>query len=169
MNDPPHASIAHFDGSRRTRFHFNAMSTPKNPPVDAHLCFALYSASLSMTQRYKPLLEHLGVTYPQYLVLLVLWNQQHLGIKDIAERLHQDPGSITPIVKRLEAQGYVKRRRDVEDERNVIVSLTETGEGLRDTACGIHDAVASFCGVSNKKTEELVTDLLALRGNLESR
>jgi DNA-binding MarR family transcriptional regulator len=144
------------------------MSTPKNPPVDAHLCFALYSASLNMTQRYKPLLEELGVTYPQYLVLLVLWNQQHLGIKDIAERLHQDPGSITPIVKRLEVQGYVKRRRDVEDERNVIVSLTEVGENLRDTACGIHDAIASICGMPNEKTKELVTELLALRGNLES-
>jgi DNA-binding MarR family transcriptional regulator len=144
------------------------MSSHKNPPVDAHLCFALYSASLSMTQRYKPLLEQLGVTYPQYLVLLVLWNQQHLGIKAIAERLHQDPGSITPIVKRLEAQGFVKRRRDVEDERNLIVSLTETGEGLRDTACGIHDDIASFCGIQDQKIKELVSDLLALRGNLET-
>ena len=143
------------------------MTQTNHDPVDAFLCFALYSTSLSMTQHYKPMLEAIGVTYPQYLVLLVLWNQQGLGIKDIAERLHQDPGSITPLVKRLEAQGYVNRRRDAADERNVIVTLTPAGEALRAQGCEIRDSITAACGASDAELDEMVASLLKLRARLE--
>ncbi|MBV8466700.1 MAG: MarR family transcriptional regulator [Burkholderiales bacterium] len=142
------------------------MPTPKNPSVDSFLCFALYSTSLSMTQRYKPLLQEIGVTYPQYLVLLVLWNQQGLGIKEIAARLHQDPGSITPLVKRLESLGYVARNRDAKDERNLIVTLTPAGEALRNKSCEIRDSIASACRAPDEEIGKLIDTLLALRANL---
>ncbi|UUZ56206.1 MarR family transcriptional regulator [Massilia sp. H-1] len=102
------------------------MTTPLKPPLLAdHLCFNLYSTSLKMTQLYKPLLAELRLTYPQYLVMLVLWEEEGLGIRDVAMRLDQDSGSITPIVKRLEAEGYLLRNRDPKDERNRVLTLTD--------------------------------------------
>jgi DNA-binding MarR family transcriptional regulator len=142
------------------------MAKTNNPSVDTFLCFALYSTSLSMTQRYKPLLQEMGVTYPQYLVLIVLWNQQGLGIKEIAARLHQDPGSITPLVKRLEGLGYVVRNRDPKDERNLIITLTPQGEALRDRSCEIRDSIASACKAPDEEIGKLVDTLIALRANL---
>ena len=99
--------------------------------LDAQLCFALYSASLAMTKLYKPLLDRLGLTYPQYLVMLVLWEEDAMSVKEIGERLFLDSGTLTPLLKRLEAAGLVKRTRSTEDERQVIVALTPQGEGLK--------------------------------------
>lgn len=143
------------------------MANTNSPSVDAFLCFALYSTSLSMTQRYKPLLQEIGVTYPQYLVLVVLWNQQRLGIKEIAARLHQDPGSITPLVQRLEHLGYVARNRDPKNERNLIVTLTPAGEALRDKSCEIRDSIASACKAPDEEIGKLIDTLMALRANLD--
>src|SRR5512145_2869291 len=92
--------------------------------LDHQLCFALYSASLAMTKLYKPLLEPLGLTYPQYLVMLVLWESDGLTVSQVGERLALDSGTLTPLLKRLEAAGLVQRLRDSADERRVLLQLT---------------------------------------------
>ena len=116
--------------------------------IDQHLCFKLYSTSLKMTQIYKPLLAELNLTYPQYLVMVVLWEQEGLGIKDIAERLQQDSGSITPLVKRLEAEGYLIRDRDPLDERNRVLTLTAAGKRLRAAGIKVNLAIGAECGIT---------------------
>ena len=108
----------------------------QHPTLDDQLCFALYGASMAIGRVYKPLLDELGITYPQYLVLSALWEADGRTIGAIAERLSLDPSTITPLVKRLEAAGLVTRRRHERDERRVLVSLTERGGALRtDTRC----------------------------------
>ncbi|WP_179400653.1 MarR family winged helix-turn-helix transcriptional regulator [Burkholderia guangdongensis] len=102
--------------------------------LDEQLCFALYSTSHAMTKAYKPLLDKLSLTYPQYLAMLVLWERDDLAVKDIAARLDLDSATVTPILKRLEALGYVERVRSAADERVVFVRLTADGAALKDTA-----------------------------------
>ena len=95
--------------------------------LDNQFCFALYSASLAMTKSYKPLLEHLGLTYPQYLVMLILWEQDDILVKDIGVRLFLDSGTLTPLLKRLESAGLIERKHGTVDERQVRITLTENG------------------------------------------
>ncbi|QIG99634.2 MULTISPECIES: MarR family winged helix-turn-helix transcriptional regulator [unclassified Bradyrhizobium] len=101
------------------------------PGLDNHLCFALYAASNHMTRLFVPFLKKLGVTYPQYLVLVVLWERGARGVGDLASALQMDLGSLSPMLKRLEAKGLVTRRRQAEDERRVLVDLTPKGAALR--------------------------------------
>jgi len=130
------------------------------PLLDQHLCFKLYSTSLKMTQLYKPMLSALNLTYPQYLVMVVLWEQEGLGIKDVAQRLQQHSGSITPLVKRLEAEGYLLRSRDPNDERNRVLSLTQAGQDLRAEGVRISKAIAHACNISH-------ADLMQMAGSLD--
>lgn len=118
--------------------------------LDHQLCFAIYSASLAMTKVYKPLLDELGLTYPQYLALLALWEQDGLSVSELGERLFLDSGTLTPLLKRLEAAGLVSRLRDVQDERRVQVRLTAEGRALKVRAARIPGCVlqATQCGVS---------------------
>src|SRR5689334_10034297 len=102
--------------------------------LDNQLCFALYSASLAMTKLYKPLLDELGLTYPQYLAMLVLWERDGLTVSDIGERLSLDSGTLTPLLKRLETSGLVTRIRDVQDERRVHITLTAAGRRMKQRA-----------------------------------
>src|ERR1700716_965582 len=95
--------------------------------LDDQLCFALYAASRAVTNRYRPLLDELDLTYPQYLVMLVLWQHGAVSVKDVGAALHLDYGTLTPLIKRLEAAGLVRRERRADDERSVAVSLTEQG------------------------------------------
>ena len=99
--------------------------------LDEQLCFALYAASRAVTQTYQPYLAQLDLTYPQYLVMLVLWEQDGLTVKNIGEKLLLDSGTLTPLLKRLETIGYVNRRRGTQDERQVLVYLSESGKALR--------------------------------------
>src|SRR3954470_15640374 len=114
--------------------------------LDKQLCFALYSASLAMTKIYKPLLAPLGLTYPQYLVMLALWEQDGVTVGALGERLALDSGTLTPLLKRLEVQGLVGRRRDPGDERRVIVSLTPAGRTLKVAARRVPPQVAGATG-----------------------
>lgn len=102
--------------------------------LDEQLCFALYAASRAVTQTYQPYLSQLELTYPQYLVMLVLWEQDGLTVKNIGEKLLLDSGTLTPLLKRLEAIGYVSRKRSLQDERQVLVYLSEAGKALRQQA-----------------------------------
>lgn len=139
------------------------------PTLDQHLCFKLYSTSLKMTQLYKPLLAPLNLTYPQYLVMVVLWQDEGLGIKGVAERLQQDPGSITPLVKRLEAEGYIARGRDPGDERNLVLTLTDKGRQLRADGLKVSEQIAHACAITLAEVEGLAAGLDKLNRNLENR
>ena len=118
--------------------------------LDHQLCFALYSASLAMTKLYKPLLEEMGLTYPQYLAMLVLWENDGVTVSELGERLYLDSGTLTPLLKRLEAADLVTRLRDVQDERRVLIRLTATGRKLKARAARIPGCVlqATQCDVS---------------------
>jgi DNA-binding MarR family transcriptional regulator len=119
-----------------------------------------------MTQLYKPMLAELNLTYPQYLVMVVLWEEEGLGIKEVASRLGQDSGSITPIVKRLEAEGYLVRNRDPLDERNRVLTLTEAGQRLRAKGVHINQCIIKAVGLSQANAERLMLDLNTLNKNL---
>jgi MarR family transcriptional regulator, organic hydroperoxide resistance regulator len=117
--------------------------------LDNQLCFAIYSASLATTRLYKPLLDKLKLTYPQYLVMLVLWEQDGLMVSEIGERLSLDSGTLTPLLKRLESNGFVARLRDLDDERRVRISLSATGRRLKARAAALPGCLmaASQCSV----------------------
>jgi DNA-binding MarR family transcriptional regulator len=144
------------------------------PPVDAddllrldhQVCFALYSASLAMTKVYKPLLDKLGLTYPQYLVMLALWEADAVTVSTLGERLSLDSGTLTPLLKRLEAAALVTRTRDRQDERRVLVTLTPAGRALREGAAGIPACILASSGCSVPELMALNTQLRSLRGQL---
>lgn len=138
----------------------------KHLRLDNQLCFALYSTSLTMTKVYKPLLQALGLTYPQYLAMMVLWEQDGLTVGDVSTRLLTDPGSLTPLLKRLEAEGLLSRTRSKEDERVVLLHLTEQGRALREKALDIPSCILAASGDTWGALSALKTDLVALRGNL---
>ena len=131
--------------------------------LDRQLCFALYSASLAMTKLYKPLLAPLGLTYPQYLVMLVLWQDNGLMVSQLGERLMLDSGTLTPLLKRLETAGLVQRLRDTADERRVLVQLTAAGRTLRTRAGRVPPAVALATGCELSEITSLTSRLQALR------
>ena len=134
--------------------------------LDNQLCFAVYSTSLAMTKLYKPLLEPLGLTYPQYLVLLVLWEGDGLAVGEVGARLHLDSGTLTPLLKRLEAAGLVQRERAADDERRVLIRLTPAGRGLRARARRVPEALATASGCNVRELGELVARLQALRDRI---
>jgi MarR family transcriptional regulator, organic hydroperoxide resistance regulator len=134
--------------------------------LDRQLCFALYSASLAMTKLYKPLLAPLGLTYPQYLVMLALWEHDGVTVGALGERLALDSGTLTPLLKRLEAQGLVDRRRDAGDERRVIVRLTPAGRSLKVAARGVPPQVAGATGCELAEVAQLTRQLTTMRDAL---
>lgn len=140
-------------------------ATPK-PNVDQQMCFALYSASLSMTKIYKPLLRELNLTYPQYLVLLVLWQQDGVTVNTLGERLFLDSGTLTPLLKRLEKNGYLSRQRATDDERRVIVKLTKLGEQLQEKSQHVPLKVACSTGCALPEINSLNDQLISLRTSL---
>ncbi|GDY38081.1 MarR family winged helix-turn-helix transcriptional regulator [Acidovorax sp. NB1] len=149
-------------------------STPITPSpailrLDNQVCFALYSASLAMTKLYKPLLDRIGLTYPQYLVMLVLWEQDGVTVSELGERLFLDSGTLTPLLKRLEAQGQIARLRDVQDERRVRITLTAEGRALRDQAEAIPQCVLQSSQCSIAELTALTTELKQLRDRLSEQ
>ena len=134
--------------------------------LDRQLCFALYSTSLAMTKVYQPLLAPLGLTYPQYLVMLALWEADDLTVSALGLRLRLDSGTLTPLLKRLEAGGLVLRRRDTADERRVRILLTAAGRALRRSAASIPERVACASGCSPYDISQLTQRLQALREQL---
>ena len=135
--------------------------------LDHQLCFALYSASLAMTRLYKPVLEPLGLTYPQYLAMLVLWEGDGIPVGQLGERLHLDTGTLTPLLKRLESAGWVQRLRDANDERRVLLQLTPEGRALQRRAAAIPPRIAGASGCTLDELSRLTARLQKLRGQLE--
>jgi len=147
-------------------------STPSRQPafdplaLDNQFCFALYSASLAMTKTYKPFLDKLGLTYPQYLVMLVLWEEDDILVKAIGEKLFLDSGTLTPLLKRLEASSLIARTRDEADERQVRITLTKEGRALKKKAQSIPHQILCASGQSQDALENLRAQLSTLRNDL---
>jgi DNA-binding MarR family transcriptional regulator len=134
--------------------------------LDEQICFALYAASRAMTARYRPLLDELGLTYPQYLVMLVLWERDHLSVGDLGERLQLDSGTLTPLLKRMESAGLVERRRRPSDERSVEIRLTDAGRNLRDRAADVPERLLCNTGLTTDEIIRLRNELNALTRRL---
>lgn len=122
--------------------------------LENQLCFPLYACAKEVVRKYKPHLDEINLTYTQFITMLVLWERKSINVKQLGEYLYLDSGTLTPLLKKLEAQGLVKRRRMVEDERNLIVELTIQGEELKDKAVDIPDKVGKCIGLT---TEEVAT------------
>ncbi len=137
--------------------------------LDHQLCFALYSSSLLMTKLYKPVLGALGLTYPQYLVLLVLWELDAISVGELGERLYLDSGTLTPLLKRMEAAGLLARERATDDERRVIVTLTAAGRAMRARAEGVPMQIACATGCRLDEISALTAQLQALRSNVSTQ
>jgi MarR family transcriptional regulator, organic hydroperoxide resistance regulator len=134
--------------------------------LDNQLCFALYSTSLAMTKLYKPLLDGLGLTYPQYLAMLALWEQDGLMVSELGERLYLDSGTLTPLLKRLESSGLISRLRAVEDERRVHITLTAAGRKLKARAAKIPGCILSASQCPIPELMALTQQVQALRRRL---
>ncbi|WAL96085.1 MarR family winged helix-turn-helix transcriptional regulator [Streptomyces sp. Je 1-369] len=135
--------------------------------LDQQICFSLHAAARAFNGVYRTLLKDLGLTYPQYLVMLVLWEHDELPVKKIGERLRLDSGTLSPLLKRLEAAGHVERRRSAEDERSVTVRLTEEGRGLREKALAVPRALADSTELSLDDVRDLRVRLDQLTAALD--
>lgn len=130
--------------------------------LDEQLCFALYAAQRAVTAAYRPLLDDLGLTYPQYLVLLVLWERGETTVKELAAALRLDYGTVSPLLKRLEAAGLVRRERSARDERSVLVAVTGRGEELRERATCVPGALLTATGLDETGVARLREELWEL-------
>lgn len=135
--------------------------------LSSQLCFATYAAAHAFTRFYKPLLEPLGLTYSQYIVMLVLWETDNVTVKEIGQRLFLDSGTLTPLLKRLEASGVVQRKRDAQDERQVRISLTPKGRDLRAPVAAVWRDVVCGVGLSQDDFDTLKDQLNQLRQTLD--
>lgn len=134
--------------------------------LDNFLCFAIYSANLAFSRVYRPILEPLGLTYVQYLLLVALWDTDGQAVGDLGERLFLKSSTLTPVIKRLETLGYVNRTRGLHDERQVHVHLTEAGKRLRRRACDIPKSIAATAGLDASDLNSLQNTMLVLRERL---
>ena len=133
--------------------------------LENQLCFRLYTASRLITQAYHPYLSELGLTYPQYLVMMVLWEKDRMPVNDIAKKLYLETNTVTPLLKRMEAEGFIQRTRGAEDARQVIVSLTEKGKTIEDKASCIPQKIGSAVACRSI-TAETAPELYALLDDL---
>ncbi|MDQ1040926.1 DNA-binding MarR family transcriptional regulator [Streptomyces sp. V3I8] len=147
-----------------------AGSTPEGPPppartgsllLDDQLCFALYAASRAVTARYRPLLDELGLTYPQYLVMLVLWEQDSISVRDLGTALQLESSTLSPLLKRLEANGLLRRERRTDDERSVALRLTDAGVRLQERADAVPLAMGDAMGLTPEQ-DAMAKQLLRL-------
>ena len=136
--------------------------------LEKQICFPLYAASREVTKLYHPMLTDLNLTYTQYIVMMVLWETDPITEKEMGKRLHLDSGTLTPVLKSLEAKGFISRSRSKEDERVVIVDLTDTGRSLKDKAVGIPAKIGGSVKLEEDEAKTLYDLLYKLLGNLEN-
>lgn len=136
--------------------------------LDNQVCFALYSASHAMSKAYKPHLDALGLTYPQYVAMLVLWERDGLTVSEIGERLYLDSGTLTPLLKRLETTGYISRLRDAADERRVLIQLTAAGRKLKTRAASIPACMFEAMQCAPSELVSLTRQVQQLRERLQA-
>ena len=134
--------------------------------LENFLCFAIYSTANAVTRAYQPRLAALGLTYPQYLVMVVLWEEENQTVKAIGEKLSLDSGTLTPLLKRLETAGLITRRRDTVDERQVLIGLTADGRAMRARAEAVPVAMGKAFGCTMDEAKSLRSELIVMRDNL---
>jgi DNA-binding MarR family transcriptional regulator len=149
--------------NKRAKFSAKPAGSPR---LGEQLCFALYSTSLAMDKIYRKLLRELGLTYPQYLVMLVLWERDGVSVSQIGERLYLNSATLTPMLKRIEALGWISRRRAPEDERQVIVSLSRAGRELRQKTGDVQGGVLRASGCTLEELVAIKQQLDRLRSRL---
>jgi MarR family transcriptional regulator, organic hydroperoxide resistance regulator len=135
--------------------------------LENQLCFAIYACSREITRLYRPILEEIGITYPQFLTLVVLWEHKRLTVKEIGERLYLDSGTLTPMLKRMEALELLTRGRDQEDERKVFVELTEKGEELREVAKALPETCIPHFNLTKNEYSDLLANMNTLIESLQ--
>ncbi|MCR5640646.1 MAG: MarR family transcriptional regulator [Lachnospiraceae bacterium] len=123
--------------------------------LENQLCFPLYACSKEVVRHYKTFLDALDLTYTQYITMMVLWEKKEMNVKEIGKNLYLDSGTLTPLLKKLESKGYIKRHRSKEDERNLIISITPAGEALKDRALEVPEAMSKCICIGKEKTEQL--------------
>ena len=139
-------------------------TNPTNPKLADFLCFAIYSANLAFGRAYKPILEELGLTYTQYITIIALWEEDNQTVSGLGEKLFLESNTLTPILKKLEGMGYLRRQRDSADERQVLVSLTDAGRRLREKGLGMNLVKAS--GLTAEEFPKIQNAVAMLRDNL---
>ena len=144
------------------------MPVAKSLKLDDQLCFSVYAAAHAFTRFYRPLLEPLDLTYPQYLVLLTLWESDRLPLKTIGARLGLDSGTLTPLLRRMEEAGFITRARDTADERQVIVSLTAKGKRVEATAANFPRRIGAASSCSGAELQALTRLMFRLRDDLDA-
>jgi DNA-binding MarR family transcriptional regulator len=132
------------------------------------LCFTVYSTAHAFNRAYKPLLDALGLTYPQYLAMFALWERDNLSVKELGDLLHLDSGTLTPLLKRLEAMGVVRRARDPDDERSVRISLTPAGIEMKCKERTVHEGLIGACGHTAEELKEITAQLIRVRDALDA-
>ena len=150
--------------------HESTSQKPERPPsrLGSMLCFTVYSTAHAFNRAYKPLLDALGLTYPQYLTMFALWEHDDLTVKELGELLHLDSGTLTPLLKRLEAMGLVRRVRDTADERSVRISLTPAGHEMKCKERTVHQGLMGACGQTAAELEALTAALVRVRDRLDA-
>ena len=134
--------------------------------LENQLCFPLYACSKEVVRRYKPYLDKLDLTYTQYITMLVMWDRKSINVKELGEALYLDSGTLTPLLKKLENKGYIKRERSKEDERNLIVTITEKGEKLRGEAVEVPAQMVKCVNLTSDEAKTLYALLYKLLGQL---
>lgn len=135
--------------------------------LENQLCFPLYACSKAVTKHYKPFLDKLDLTYTQYITMMVLWDKKEANVKDIGAALYLDSGTLTPVIKKLEAKGYIEKKRSKDDERSVIVEITDKGDALKDEAVKIPAMMGGCMQITEKEAETLYRILYKILGNVE--
>ncbi len=163
--------VESFMSSRKPAAEAVAASSDEWLRLDAQLCFRLYATSRSLTRCYQPLLDALGLTYPQYLAMLVLWQQEGQTVSELSEQLKLDPSTMTPLLKRLESAGWITRERRKHNEREVEIALTDAGRELKTRARSVPPAIMSATGLSMSEAETLreLLDKLMQRLDVQER
>jgi DNA-binding MarR family transcriptional regulator len=146
------------------------MTEQSNPlALENQLCFPLYVCSKEIVRKYTPVLTKLGLTYTSYIVMMVMWEQKKITVKELGRLLWLDTGTLTPLLKRMEGDGLVDRNRDPEDERSVIVTITEKGADLRKKALAVPEEITKCVPLSHEEGVQLYTLLKKLMGNMRSK
>lgn len=133
------------------------------------LCFPLYASTRATSRYYRRFMDEMGLTYTQYLVMLVIWEQKQINLKSLGEQLYLDSGTLTPVLKRLEEKGYISRSRLAADERNLIVCVTEAGESLKDPVLEIYHRMEAWRPLSDEKSQKLNELLAEAISNYEAK
>ena len=145
------------------------MENPKTPKLENQICFPLYVIAKEITGLYRPFLDELGITYPQYLVMMILWDGDGLTVTHIGEKLYLDSGTLPPLLKRLESKGFISRKRKKEDERVVEVFLDEAGKQLQQKACEIPGKIQEKLGIQPEELLHLKDTVLKILNKIEHK